>query len=143
MTYIHHVCCNTGEVVRVERNQVLARLEHHALHGGPVPEANEYRLASWPRGNCWQGAIYAECLPLAQLAIATRAQCGARQWRRLHTAPSLATRLDERPPEPWCATVLYPAMETRTDVARWLDGYVQALAWSWVELRESAKEGRR
>ena len=138
MTYIHHITLTTGHVRRSTRDEVaddvVAQLQAHVLEGGPVPGFPDYHLEAEPRGKCWQGVVFAGDLALVTIGVATRAQCGARLWRRLHEPGlTLATRPDQRPPEPWCGVVLHPGLATRTDAATWLGDYERCLAWAWVE----------
>lgn len=149
--YLHHVTLTTGHVRRSWRHEIepdifprLAELiesgreETGALIPGVSPQCWLYIEDTARCALC--SVKLEDDVPLLTFVVANHARCGSQLWELLHNTATtpVATRADQRPPEPWCGVRIemaaamfpepHPLLPTLADMER-------RIAWAWLARR--------
>jgi hypothetical protein len=149
--YLHHVTLTTGHTRRSWRHEIDPGIMSRVADLIETAREETGALIPGVEPRCW---LYiddtARCavmtvrldddVPLLTFAIVAHARCGAQLWRMLHESATtpVATRIAERPQEPWCAVRIeagailfpppHPLLPTLADMER-------CVAWAWLDRR--------
>lgn len=150
--YLHHVTLTTGHVRRSWRHEidpaimpVVAALVASAREetGALIPHLEPAcRLYIEDTARCALCSVRIDDdVPILTMVVANHARCGSQLWELLHNTATtpVATRISERPPEPWCAVrieaaaAMFPPphmlLPTLADMER-------CVAWAWLDRRQ-------
>jgi len=156
LRYLHQVTLTTGQVSVSARQDVepaffpnTSVLLASALEGGRplVPDVEPACvLVGTASGRCLLATVSrlgtdGVLAPLVTVGVAPSTHRNAEAlWRRLHRiSAELATRADEVPGQPWCASRLEPALFAHPEVASWIGCLKQCIAWTWIRYVEEGE----
>lgn len=154
--YLNHITLHSGHTARAERSAVrddvlalVAPWLMDAINSGkqhplPVPELSHLSCSAAADRGGLLVTVFAPDGPhvrgkpnsggssqLVTFGVAQRSRQGAELWplmlANLDAAPEI-----KKPPEPWIATALHPALFARLEEASWLADFEQCVAWAWI-----------
>ena len=153
--HLHQIRLTTGQVDVSARDEVdpdfypnTSVLLAAALEGAR-PRIQNVEPASVLTGSAVAGCLLATVAlvnddglldPLLTVGVAPRTSRSAPLWRRLHrVSAALATRADQVPDQPWCASRLEPDLFRHPEAGRWIGCLERCIAWTWVRYVEEGE----
>ena len=150
MTYIWHVALGAGMGTPETRDHLTdADIEVYRAHvgralaqpmGDPVPGHQAYALSAQNIGGVLLGSVgrRSDALALCTFAVVRKAKIASKIWQGLHRGYThFAASIGDVPRVPYCAVRAEFGLSQDLQAGAWLDAYQIAVAWAWIEGRNT------